>query len=184
MDDQNYKAALDLLIKSMMNDYEGNKTANHAVRLTLGPTPQVLIDQGFPELPLGIDGSVVDKAFFDHGIPKSMLGRLYTLIATPKAIYRAHQGNPGSVVVTYEMKGASPIVVPIHPNKQKARNVFFNMVASVYGKTSNDGQSIEVRWRNEGLLLWEAPVAVGASASEVTQGAGTVESQAAEKKAA
>jgi len=60
-----------------------------------------------------------------------------------------------SVVVTYEVKNANPIIVPIHPNKQKTRTEFFNVVASVYPKDSTNGTSIEVLWKADGLLLWE-----------------------------
>jgi hypothetical protein len=158
MEDTNYKTLLGILIKSMMTDYEGNKAVNHEARLVVGTTPQILVDLGFPQLPLVIDGSVIDKAFFDHGIPKSKLERIYNLIAAPKAVYAAHQKNPGSVVVTYEIKDAKPVIIPIHPNRPKARNEFFNVIASMYPKASSDGGSIEARWKKEGLLLWEAPL--------------------------
>jgi hypothetical protein len=78
------------------------------------------------------------------------------LIEKPKAIYTAHQNQPGSVVVTYEVRGQDPIVIPIHPNVQKTRLERFNVVASMYSKSTCDGASIEVRWKAAGLLLWEA----------------------------
>lgn len=155
MEDANYRTALGILIRSMMTDYEGSKVANHASRLIIGGTPQVLLDVGFPALPLMIDGRVIDKAFFDHGIPKGLLEKIYSLISTPKAIYKAHLDQPGSVVVTYEIKDSNPVIIPIHPNKQKTRTEYFNVVASMYPKASTDGKSIEMRWKAEGLLLWE-----------------------------
>jgi hypothetical protein len=156
MEDINYKVALAILLRSMMKDYVGSKDANHASRLIVGMTPQILVDVGFPLLPLMIDGKVIDKAFFDHGISKSMLERLYTLIATPKAIYKAHQAQPGSVVVTYEIKSGDPIIVPIHPDRQKTRTGSFNVIASVYPKASNNGASIEMRLEGR----WIAAVGV------------------------
>lgn len=155
MEDLNYKTLLGVLLKSMLNDYDAKKVENHGTRLIIGATPDLLISYGFPQLPLMIDGRVVDKAFFDHGIPKSMLERIYHLIATPKAIYKAHQDQPGSVVVTYEVKDSKPVIIPIHPNQQKTRTESFNVVASMYPKNSN-GEPIEMRWKREGLLLWES----------------------------
>ena len=72
-----------------------------------------------------------------------------------KAIYKAHQNQPGSVVVTYEVKDSMPIVIPVHPNQQKTRTESFNVVASMYPKNSGN-EPIEMRWKREGLLLWES----------------------------
>ena len=162
MEDANYKTLLGMVLKDITNPANNNPVLHHQRILTLGPTPQVLIDVGMPQLPIVILGRVVDKAVFDHGMTKGLLERLYTLIATPKAVYQAHQGQPGSVVVTYEVKNTAPIIVAIHPNKQMGgrgdRTAFYNNIASVYDKqSSRPGETIEVRWKKEGLLLWEAP---------------------------
>lgn len=155
MEDLNYRTLLGILLKSMITDYEGKKIENHSTRLIIGATPDLLIQFGFPQLPLMIDGRVVDKAYFDHGVPKGVLERVHQLIATPKAIFKAHQNQPGSVVVTYEAVGNSPIIIPIHPNQQKTRNEFFNFIPSIYPKETK-GEPIEKRWKREGLLLWES----------------------------
>jgi len=157
MEDTNYKTLLGVLIKGMSEDYDGSKSVtHHELRLVVGATPPILISLGFTQLPLTIDGRVIDKAHFDHGISKGRLERIYSLIASPKAIYKAHLDNPGSVVVTYEMQNSNPIIIPIHPNRQKGRHEFSNVIASVYPKASGGG-SVEVRWKKDGLLLWEAP---------------------------
>lgn len=164
MEDANYKTLLGMVLKDIMNPANTNPALHHQRILTLGPTPQVLTDLGMPQLPVVVLGRVIDKAVFDHGMTKGLLERLYTLIASPKAIFQAHQGQPGSVVVTYEVKNAAPIVVAIHPDKQmggRGRGEAmsrYNNVASVYDKQSGKpNETIDVRWKREGLLLWEAP---------------------------
>jgi Phage MuF-C-terminal domain len=161
MEDANYKTLLGMVIKDITSQTNTNPALHHQRILTLGPTPQVLTDLGMPQLPIVILGRVIDKAIFDHGITKGLLERLYTLIATPKAVYQAHQGQPGSVVVTYEVKNTAPIIVAIHPDKQMGGRgqsaARYNNVASVYDKQSGKpNETIEVRWKREGLLLWEA----------------------------
>lgn len=178
VEDTNYRTLLGVLLKDMTGQADGNTVVHHQRILTLGPTPQILVDHGMPQLPIVITGKVVDKVFFDHGITKGMLERLYTLIDTPKAIYKAHQGQPGSVVVTFENKGGAPIVVAVHPNKRMGGRSdnpnFFNNIASIYDKQSNTpGETIEVRWKREGLLLWEAapviPLPVAQPAADAQQ---------------
>ena len=153
-----FKPALGLLIKSMTNDDLSKQHTNHQVILPIGPTPQVLLNLGMPELQLVISGKVVDKVLFDHGIPKGTLERLYSLLEAPKAIFKGHQGNPGSAVLTFEVKGMAPIIIAVHPNKQMGgRNgTRYNNIASMYPKESKPGESIEERWTREGLLLWKA----------------------------
>ena len=57
-----------------------------------------------------------------------------------------------AVVITFEMKAGSPILIPIHANKPIGRE-FANVVASIYAKES----TVEDRWKKDGLLLWEKP---------------------------
>ena len=126
---------------------------NHQLVLTLGETPAVLQNIGLPALPLAITGKVIDKCYFDHGISKGMLERIHSMVSTPKSIYKAHLDQPGYVVITYEIKGTDPVIVVIHPNRQMAgRRDFYNVIASMYQKSGN----AEVRWKNDGLLLWES----------------------------
>lgn len=157
MENPAFKTALGLLIKSMMQDGAAKQHVNHQLILPIGPTPQVLLDLGMPDVQLVISGKVVDKVLFEHGIPKGTIERLYSLLEAPKAIYKGHQSNPGSAVVTYEVKNLAPIIIAIHPNKQMGRvgNVY-NNVASMYAKETRAGESIEDRWTREGLLLWKA----------------------------
>jgi Phage MuF-C-terminal domain len=162
MENMAFKTALGLLIKSMMHDDDTKQHTNHQLILPIGPTPQVLLDLGMPDLQLVILGKVVDKALFDHGIPKGTIERLYSLLEAPKAIFKGHQDNPGSAVVTFEVKNMDPIIIAIHPNKQIGGRVgtAYNNVASMYAKETRAGESIEERWTREGLLLWKAKPAM------------------------
>lgn len=146
MTDTNFKAAVQLILQASVD----GKPRHEAV-LNLGATPQFLLDNGFPELPLNIKGAVIDKAHFDHGITRGVLERLAEIITTPKALYKSATVQGTAVVITFEMKAGNPILVPIHGNKPVGR-AFANLVASVYAK---DAAGIETKWKREGLLLWE-----------------------------
>ena len=148
MSDINFKAAVQLILQASA---EGKP--KHEVVLNLGATPQFLIDHGFPELPLSIKGGTIDKAHFDHGITRGVLERLADIITTPKALYKsATVQQSAAVVITFEMKAGSPILIPIHANRPVGRT-FANLVASVYAKEA----TVEDRWLKEGLLLWQKP---------------------------
>lgn len=155
MENPAFKTALGLMIKLMTQGDATKQHANHQVILPIGPTPPVLLDLGMPNLELVILGKVVDKVIFEHGIPKGTLERIHTLLKSPKAIYKGHQDNPGSAVVTFEIKNMAPIIIAVHPNKQIGRYMY-NNVASMYAKSTRAGESIEDRWTKEGLLLWKA----------------------------
>lgn len=146
MTDTNFKAALQLILQASMD----GKPKHEAV-LSLGATPQFLLDNGFPALPLKIKGAVIDKAHFDHGITRGVLERLAEIITTPKALYKSATVQGTAVVITFEMKAGNPILVPIHGNKPVGR-ALANLVASVYAK---DAADVEIKWKKEGLLLWE-----------------------------
>lgn len=146
MTDTNFKTAVQLILQASID----GKPKHEAV-LSLGATPQFLLDNGFPELPLSIKGGTIDKAFFDHGVTRGVLERLGEIITTPKALYKsATVVGTAAVVITFEMKDGSPILVPVHGNKPVGR-AFANVVASVYAKEA----TVEARWKNQGLLLWE-----------------------------
>lgn len=148
MTDTNFRTAVQLILQAGI---EGRP--KHEAVLSLGATPQFLLDNGFPELPLSIKGATIDKAHFDHGVTRGVLERLPDIIASPKALYRsATVLHSAAVVITFEMKGGSPILIPIHANKPVGR-AFANVVASIYAKEA----TIEARWKGAGLLLWEKP---------------------------
>lgn len=143
----NYKALVAVLINS-----EVAGKPQHEVILELGPTPDILVQHGFPQLPLVLKAKNISKMFFDHGMTKGLIERIPDLIANPKAIYKST--TTGSVLVTFEVKGmqSAPIIIAIHPNKTIGRNRITNEVASMYAKT---GPNPEIRWRQDGLLIWE-----------------------------
>lgn len=147
----NYSSLVDVLIK---DEQEGK--AMHERILLLSNTPDYLIKHaGFPELVLAIKASVISKACFEHGIGTSLLKKLPDIISTPKCVFKpANDAHSDSVVVlTFEIKGTTPIIIPIKQNQQVGRNSFCNLVTSVYGK---DGPNPEIKWKNSGLLLWES----------------------------
>ncbi|MEJ1334436.1 MAG: hypothetical protein RPU34_09400 [Candidatus Sedimenticola sp. (ex Thyasira tokunagai)] len=146
----NYGSLVDLLIKDEML---GNP--QHERVLHLGETPEYLRKHaGFPELTLAIKGNVIGKAHFDHGVTTSMLKKLPRIICNPKSVfYPADPKHLGTVVVlTFEFKGHSPIIVPIRHNVQIGRNQRYNLVSSVYGK---GGPDPERKWKADNLLIWE-----------------------------
>lgn len=137
----------------MADAYETNKSINHQIVLNIGPTPKILVDAGLPRLPVGMTGRVVDKCYFDHGITKGMMEKIYHVISTPRALYRSHDPKDACVIMSYEIRGGNPLIAALHPNRQLAgRRDFYNSVASVYFKENDP----ETRWKRDGLLLWEA----------------------------
>ncbi|MCG7929957.1 MAG: hypothetical protein N0E44_07895 [Candidatus Thiodiazotropha lotti] len=147
----NYGSLVDLLIKDEMH---GNP--QHERVLLLGETPEYLRHHAsFDELTLVTTGKVIGKAHFDHGITASMLKRLPQLVNNPKCVF--DPANPmhrhSVVVLTFELKGSSPIIIPIRRNVRIGRSQQFNLVTSVYGK---EGPDPETKWKAENLLIWES----------------------------
>lgn len=145
--DSNYRAAVAVIIKASTD----GKPQHEAV-LTVGHTPPLLISHGLADLPLVITGRTIDKAFFDHAIKRGVIERLHALISSPVTIYKsAPPHSNGNVVVTMELQGGWPIIIPIRSSKQFGRTFIANEITSVYAK---EGGSFESRWQSEGLLLW------------------------------
>jgi hypothetical protein len=97
---------------------------------------------------------VIDKTFFDHGVTRTQLERIYKILESPKSIYRSNNNDVpnGSVLISYETnKNSLPLIIAIHPNKQIGRQIY-NNIASIYFK---DGDA-ETRWKKMNLLQWEA----------------------------
>lgn len=124
----NVSTLIDLIIK---NEMQGTPT--HEFIIELGDTPNTLIKFAqFPELQLAIKASTIAKICFDHGIRTATIKQISDLLAKPKSIYHSAT-QKGVVVVTFEIKGECPIVIPVHPNKQLGRK-HYNLVASMYAK--------------------------------------------------
>jgi len=149
MQNINYKAALQLILKACQD----GKPQHEAVLVVCDVSPQYLVDAGFPQLRIAIKGRTVDKAHFDHGVTKGILERLGDMIHHPRALYRSASHPDSAVVVSFELKGSSPLLVPLHRDQQIGRSDRYNTVASVYAKEA----AIEARWQAKGLLLWSAP---------------------------
>ena len=145
----NFITLADVIIQNEMKGIKQNERI-----LELGDTPQILIDEcGFPKLPLAIKGSVISKICFDHGIPTSVIKRLPEIVNNPKMLFQSATGDMKSVVVlTFEIKGSEPIIIPIRPNQTSGRKAY-NFISSVYAKS---GPCPETKWRKDGLLIWES----------------------------
>lgn len=146
----NSSSLIDLLIKD-----EVRGTPRHEILVILGPTPQLLQQHaGFPDIEMAITGKVISKACFDHGINTSVLKRLEDIINTPKAVYRpADPSKTDSIVVlTYEIQGHAPVIIPIRQSQRVGRNGVYNLVTSIYGK---EGPDPETKWDKDGLTLWK-----------------------------
>ncbi|MGR5364338.1 hypothetical protein ACPV54_26040 [Vibrio mediterranei] len=145
----NYATLVDILIRDEMKGI-----TNHERILELGDTPEILQNEcGFPDITLAIKANVVSKACFDHGIGTSVIKRLPEILSSPKSVFRS--ANPKQtdsvVVVTFEVKGEAPIIVPVRKDQQAGRKRF-NFVTSMYAK---EGPPPEIKWKKKGLLIWE-----------------------------
>lgn len=153
MEDQNYKTALSVFLKSIKAG-----TNYHEYSLDVGITPPVLLAVGVPQLPMTISVKTIDKCFFRHGISEARLRRLYDLIANPQSVFLSDSPhiNPNQahpiVVITVEVKDENPILVAVHPDQRVGRRAV-NQIKSVYDKP----EEMLGKWKNKGLLLWEAP---------------------------
>lgn len=147
MQNVNFQAAIQLILKASQDG-----RPQHEAVLVVCDSPGYLVDAGFPQLPIAIMGSTVDKAHFDHGVTRGMLTRLGEIIQHPKALYRSATHPTSTVVVAFETKTGSPLLVPLHRDRKVGRSSRFNIVASVYCKEPN----VESRWREKGLLIWKA----------------------------
>ncbi len=90
----------------MVEAYSENEITNHQIVLNLGPTPDLLVYYGFRQLPVGLTGKVVDKAYFDHGVTKSNLERAYKIIQEPRAIYKSKVSTDAAILLAYEVNNA------------------------------------------------------------------------------
>lgn len=145
----NYITLVDILIQN-----ESAGIPHHTPILMLGETPNYLIENaGYLQLPMAITGKVISKIHFDHGITKTIIKKLPEILAKPKGLFKsANENQTDSVVVlTYEIKGFLPIVIPIVKNRVVGR-IEYNLVTSVYAK---EGEDPELKWQKQGLLLWK-----------------------------
>lgn len=146
----NYAALVDAIINASLG---GHPVAKEQIG-HLGSTPKLLQELGLPDLPLGIKGKVIDKVVMDHGIPKSMVKRLPSMVSSPQAIYASAPPHPeGVVVLTFEITGLGQVMISVAAAQSVGRSHIMNLVTSVYAK--EDARAF-VRWEAEGLLLWKA----------------------------
>lgn len=142
----NFKTLVGQVIRS---ESEGNPV--HELILEIGQTPKLLLDLGFPDLVFIVKAKTIGKIYFDHGIKQSVIERIPEIINNPQAIFRSATNPTQGVIVTYELKGVSPVIMAVHRDKPIGRNKTANELASMYGKEGIDPM---LKWEKDGLLLW------------------------------
>jgi hypothetical protein len=143
----NFATLVDVIINNEMNGIK-----HHEHILEIGKTPEILVDKcKFPQITLAIKASVISKICFDHGIATSVIKRLPDIANNPKVLFKSSTQGDSVVVLTFEVKGGIPIIIPIRPNQSSGRKKY-NFISSVYAK---EGPCPETKWRREGLLIWE-----------------------------
>lgn len=143
----NYETLVDLVI---CGEKEGKP--RHELILDVGLTPAILVGLGFDALTLVVKAKTIGKMFFDHGLTQGQIEKMPAMLEGPQAIYRSGTHPTSIVVLTYELKAGSPIIIPIARDRHVGRGPLVNEVVSMYAKTGPDPTR---RWRDQGLLLWE-----------------------------
>lgn len=124
----------------------------HELVLSIGITPGILVRLGFNALRLVVKAKTIGKMFFEHGLTQGLLEKIPAMLEAPQAIYRSDTHPTNMVVLTYELKAGSPIIIPIARDRQIGRGPLVNEVVSMYAKTGPDPTG---RWKSRGLLLWD-----------------------------
>lgn len=149
MEAANYRTLLTLALDTLR---KGGQLP-HDLLFELGETPPSLLSLpgvAIGQIPLVLRSATLSKIFFDHGITKPMLERLYSSIANTSGVYKSTT-QPGSiVVVTLETKSApnDTVIVAIRPGVVIGRSAY-NVIASVYAKPS----ALVSTWQQQGLRL-------------------------------
>ena len=143
----NFKTLVALVLEA-----EIRGTPRPELILEVGPTPQLLLDNGFELLPLIVKATTIGKICFDQGINTGIIERIPKLVATPSHLFRSASVASGVVLITIENKNGAPIIIALHRNKLVGRRRV-NEVASVYAK---EGPDPIRKWERDGLLLWKA----------------------------
>ena len=143
----NFETLVDLVICA---EKEGKP--RHELILTVGLTPERLVSLGFEALRVIVKAKTIGKMFFEHGLTQGLVERIPAMLEAPQAIYRSDTHPTNMVVLTYELKAGSPIIIPVARDRKIGRGPLVNEVVSMYAKTGPDPIR---RWKCHGLLLWE-----------------------------
>ena len=114
---------------------EKESKPRHELVLHIGLTPERLVGLGFNALTLVVKAKTIGKMFFDHGLTQGQIERIPAMLEVPQAIYRSDTHPTNMVVLTYELKAGSPIIIPIARDRQVGRGPLVNEVVSMYAKT-------------------------------------------------
>lgn len=103
--------------------------------ITIGETPAVLTDMGFPNGSLVMSAAKMVRARKEHDIPADVLYDLPSLIASPLAVFPSAKNDGSFVIATVgKDRDGNPIVVPVVVEQNNKNTV----VLSVYGKNNSE----------------------------------------------
>lgn len=152
---ESIKAASDAFAKQVDAWREGVLPVKES--LSLGNTPDALVQSGAPQLPLKMDQSVLRKITGPlknggHELGDDLVKQLPTQLNDPLLVFKS-RSQPNSLVVITEMtdQKQNPIIVAVRMNaKEKYYEV--NKIASAYGKRGVE--SFLQKHIDEGNLLY------------------------------
>lgn len=125
------------VVDQAIKDIQRNKKPSKP--LEVGPTPDLLVQLGIPDLRVVMGLSVVNKIMFKkHGLTAEQTKALYEEMSDPVAVVR--YGEEDYAVVTGMKKGDSPIIVGL--NVGDGHQIHVNTITSAYGKDGFKGYMI------------------------------------------
>lgn len=125
------------VVDQAIKDIQRNKKPSKP--LEVGPTPDLLVQLGIPDLRVVMGLSVVNKIMFKkHGLTAEQAKALYEEMSDPVAVVR--YGEEDYAVVTGMKKGDSPIIVGL--NVGDGHQIHVNTINSAYGKDGFKGYMI------------------------------------------
>lgn len=125
------------VVDQAIKDIQRNKKPSKP--LEVGPTPDLLVQLGIPDLRVVMGLSVVNKIMFKkHGLTAEQAKALYEEMSDPVAVVR--YGEEDYAVVTGMKKGDSPIIVGL--NVGDGHQIHVNTITSAYGKDGFKGYMI------------------------------------------
>lgn len=112
-------------------------------------TPQALQVLGVAQKPVFTHRDLIAKMHFEHGIPKSELKNLGSLLENPVMIFKSDTQPGRFVVVTNLVVNGGPVVVAVDPNGKSGRAEVVYL-PSAYPKDNADRTF--TKWIQNGLL--------------------------------
>ncbi|NUO10358.1 MAG: hypothetical protein HUU08_17150 [Candidatus Brocadia sp.] len=141
--------------EKQIDDWQNRKLQTHK-EITVGSTPDVLINLGAQQLPITIKQDVLKKVVYPeakggkHGIPIKLLKQIPQQIHNPIMVFDSATQKNSLVLMTELIHNGKTIVVAIHLSKKEGRHVV-NDIASIHPR---EHDSHFVNWIKKGLLRY------------------------------